>query len=159
MFSRATEWDMVERNPFDRGKPLIVKENNKRYRYLDEDEIGRLLESCPSDYTRNAVACVLHTGMRRQEVLGLKWEQIRGDFIYLSKTKTDEARQVPIDDDLAELFKTIRKRNQLTTEYRFCDKQGRPFKDLKTSFRAACKKAGSKIFAFMIYGIASQVIL
>jgi integrase len=75
MFSKATEWDMVERNPFDRGKPLIVKENNKRYRYLDEDEISRLLESCPNDYTRDTVTCVLHTGMRRQEVLGLKWKQ------------------------------------------------------------------------------------
>jgi len=34
--------------------------------------------------------------MRRQEVLGLKWEQIRGGFIYLSETKTDEARHIPL---------------------------------------------------------------
>jgi integrase len=55
---------------------------------------------------------------------------------------------VPIDDDLAQLLKEIRGRNQLRSEFVFCDKQGRPFKDLKTSFGAACKKAGIEDFRF-----------
>ena len=43
LFTKAFEWEMVERNPFERGKSLILKENNQRLRFLSEDEIKRLL--------------------------------------------------------------------------------------------------------------------
>lgn len=148
MFSKSVEWEMTEQNPFDRGKTLSTKENNKRFRYLDEDEIGRLLEACVNDHTRDVIVAVLNTGMRKQEVLNLKWEQIRGGFIYLSKTKTDEARQIPINDDLAELLKTNRKRDQLKFEYIFCDKKGSPFNDIKRSFKATLRRAGIQDFRF-----------
>ena len=32
----------------------------------------------------------MNTGMRKGEVLSLKWSQIRNGFIYLTKTKTNE---------------------------------------------------------------------
>ena len=67
--------------------------------------------------------------MRRQEVLGLKWDQIKGGFIFLGKTKTDEARQIPIDKDLADLLKSIRKQNQLRSEHVFCDNKGKTIRN------------------------------
>ena len=149
IFTKALEWEMIERSPFDKGKSLLMKENNKRFRYLDQDEIDHLLENCINDYTRDITVTVLNTGMRRQEVLGLKWEQIRRDgFIYLNKTKTDEARQIPINDDLGELFKDIRQRKQLRSEYVFCNDKGRPFNDIKTSFKASLRRAGIEDFRF-----------
>ncbi len=39
IFTKAVEWEMMERSPFDRGKSLILKENNMRMRFLMEDEI------------------------------------------------------------------------------------------------------------------------
>jgi integrase len=138
----------MERNPFDKGKSLLMKENNKRFRYLTEEEIDGLLENCINDYTSDITVAAINTGMRKQEVLGLKWEQIRGDFIYLSKTKTDESRQIPINDDLAELFKDIRTRNQLKYEYVFCDDKGKSFKDIKVSFNSSLKRAGIEDFTF-----------
>lgn len=148
LFTKAVEWEMIERSPFDKGKSLLMKENNKRFRYLDEDEIGRLLSACTNTRTRDIIETVIHTGMRRQEVLGLKWEQIRGGFIYLTETKTNEARQIPINDDLAALFKRIRATNQLRYEYVFCDKKGRPFREVKKSFMASLRKAGIEDFRF-----------
>jgi len=148
VFSKAVEWEMIEQNPFTKGKALVVKANNKRFRYLTEDEIQRLLDNCVNDYTNDIVTAVLNSGMRRQEVLSLKWNQIRNGFIYLTKTKTDESRQIPINDDLAELFKDIRKRNQLKFEYVFCDSKGRPFKQITRSFHASLKKAGIDDFRF-----------
>jgi integrase len=148
LFSKAIEWEMIERNPFDSGKTLLTKENNRRYRYLDKDEIDRLLESCVNGYTRDIIITVINTGMRRQEVLSLNWSQIRNGFIYLSRTKTDESRQIHINDDLAELFKDIRKRNQLRSDYVFCDKIGKPFTEIKRSFHAALRKAGIENFRF-----------
>jgi integrase len=148
LFTKGVEWEMMEQNPFTKGKALVVKANNKRFRYLTENEIEKLLDNCVNDYTRDIITTVINTGMRRQEVLSLKWNQIRNGFIYLTKTKTDEARQVPINDDLAELFKSIRKRNQLKFEYVFCDSRGRPFKQINKSFQASLKKAGIEDFRF-----------
>ena len=44
IFSKAVEWEMMEKNPFDKGKSLQMKENNKRLRYLKEGEIPKLLD-------------------------------------------------------------------------------------------------------------------
>lgn len=148
LFTKALEWEMAEENPFTKGKALVVKANNKRFRYLTEDEITTLLDKCINPYTRDIVTTVINSGLRRQEVLGLKWNQIRNGFIYLNKTKTDESRQIPINDDLAELFKGIRQRNQLRSEYVFCDNKGRPFKQINKSFQASLRRAGIEDFRF-----------
>ena len=79
---------------------LLSKENNKRLRHLDQDEIGRLLDACINDHTRDIIETVIHTGMRRQEVLSLKWNRMTGGFIHLTRTKADEVREIPINDDL-----------------------------------------------------------
>lgn len=111
IFSKAVEWEMIDRSPFDRGKSLILKENNSCLRYLTQEEINRLLDACPvrviefpqkrghiqkmtrrdPNYLREIVECALLTGMRKSEILSLKWEQVRNGFIYLTKTKTNEA--------------------------------------------------------------------
>jgi len=150
---------MIERSPFDKGKSLLIKENNKRFRYLDQDEIANLLENCINDYTKDIIVTVLNTGMRRQEVLSLKWNQVRNGFIYLTETKTDESRQIPINDDLADLFKGIRQKNQLRSEYVFCNDRGNPFNDIKTSFKASLRRAGIEDFRFHDLSIPLQVIL
>ena len=79
--------------------------------------------------------------MRFVSILSLKWSQIQKGSIYLDKTKTDEARQIPINNGLAECFKSIRKRQILGTEYISCDQNGH-IKDYRTAFNAALKRAG-----------------
>lgn len=107
IFTKAHEWEMIEENPFSKGKSLVFKENNQRTRFLDEDEIRNLLDNCPP-YLHKIVTCGLNTGMRRGEILSLKWSQIRNGFIYLRETKTNEPRQIPINDSLKSMFKQIR---------------------------------------------------
>ncbi len=109
---------MIERSPFERGRTLLLKENNKRLRYLSEEEIGRLMAECPK-HLRRIIECALHTGMRRGEILNLKWSQIRSGFIYLEKTKTNEDRQVPVDDYLLGMFQAIRQEQPMGSEYVF----------------------------------------
>lgn len=107
MFNKGVEWEMIEESPFKKGKTLMLKENNERIRFLADGEIVQLLSECPKHLNR-VVVCALNTGMRRGEILGLKWEQIRNGFIYLRKTKTNEARQIPINDTLETMFRQIR---------------------------------------------------
>ena len=71
LFSKAFEWEMVEQSPFERGKSLMLKENNERVRFLNDDEIQRLLENS-TPHLRDIVICAINTGMRRGEILNLK---------------------------------------------------------------------------------------
>lgn len=147
MLQKAVEWEMIERNPFDKGKPLWLKLNNKRKRYLNEDEIERLLESSKG-CARDIIEVAINTGMRRKEILRLKWNQIRDGFIYLSETKTDEAREIPMNDDLAELIRNLKKRKTQNIDYIFCSRNGNPYRNINNSFRIALKKAKIRDFKF-----------
>jgi integrase len=161
MLGKAVEWEMNKQNPFEIGQSLMFKENNERLRYLSEDEINKLLTECsrlviklPSknsknrsvkradvDYLRNIVECAINSGMRKEEVLSLKWDQIRDGMIYLKKTKSNKKRQVPINNTLAGLFRAIRKKQGLTSEYVFVY-QSKRINDVKTAYNAALKRAG-----------------
>jgi len=150
MLKKAVSWGMLERSPFEKGETLHLRENNRRLRYLSTEEIQALLKECPA-HLRDIVEIDLLTGMRRGELLSLKWSQIAGGFIYLHETKTDEARQIPILKDLEAVFKRIRQyqwAKGLKSEYVFCGDQGRPFKEVKRSFASACKRAGITDFRF-----------
>jgi integrase len=79
IWTKAVEWELLDKSPFDKGKSLMLKENNQRLRFLDEEEIDSLLDACP-DYLRRLVMCAILTGMRRGEILSLKWDQVRNGF-------------------------------------------------------------------------------
>ncbi len=180
LFSKAVEWDLIEGSPFRRGRSLILKENNSRLRYLSADEISKLLASCPV-HLRNIVICALNTGMRRGEILDLKWSQIRDGFIYLHKTKTDEPRQIPVNETLEAVFHEIRKSQQIGSEHVFIyslkNKRkeapapqglkvinpivGNGVKEVKRSFSTALKKAGIENFRFhdLRHTFASHMVM
>ena len=166
MLNKAVEWGMLENNPFNKGSRLMLKENNHKLRFLSESEIEDLLKACDNlkthtPHLRPIVETPLNTGMRREEMLSLKWEQIRNGFIYLTETKSGKARQIPINDRLAEVFKVVRRGNQLKSPYVFCDSQGRRFLEVKRSFASACRKAGIEAFRFhdLRHTFASQLVM
>lgn len=160
LFNKAVEWDMMEKSPFEHKQSLRLKENNKRVRFLNEDEITSLLSAC-APHLKPIVETAILTGMRRGEILSLKWDQIRGGFIYLEKTKTNEARQIPVSDDLEAIFKDIRHKDGLRYEHVFTFR-GQPIeRDLHVCFGAALKRAGLVGFHFhdLRHTFASQLIL
>ncbi|MBM4295057.1 MAG: site-specific integrase [Deltaproteobacteria bacterium] len=160
ILSKAVEWGLLESSPFKKGKRLIIKENNQRLRFLSKAEIEVLLKEC-LPHLRPIVETALLTGMRRGELLSLKWEQVRNGFIYLTETKSGKARQIPINDRLAEVFREIRRGNQLKSEFVFCDSQGRRFLEVKRSFASACKRAGVEDFRFhdLRHTFASRLVM
>ena len=145
LLSKAVEWDMLEHSPFRKVKGLFYKENNKRLRFLTKEESERLLQNC-KDYLHPIVITALNTGMRKGEILSLKWAQIRNGFIYLTTTKTNEPRQIPINKTLQALFQSLPR--HIKSDFVFCDRNGKPFGDIKKSFNAALKKAGIVDFHF-----------
>lgn len=161
LFRKAVEWEMIEKSPFDMGKSLQLKENNNRVRYLTEDEIKRLLEECKHQkHLYWIVVCALNTGMRRGEILNLKWENIRNGFIYLEKTKTKERREIPINDELDRVFKEIRKEQGLSSEYVFTY-QRKHILRIDRSFKGALRRAGIENFRFhdLRHTFASHLVM
>jgi len=150
MFTKAVEWDMVRQNPFSAGGRLHRKENNVILRFLSEDEITRLLAICTGNmkYLHDIIVCAINTGMRKGEILSLEWDQIRNGQIYLTDTKGQKPREIPINDDLDALFKDIRKRVGLRQKLVFTY-QGKPIADnVKNGFKSALRKAGIDKFRF-----------
>ena len=160
MLSKAVEWGLLESSPFKKGKRLMFKENNQRLRFLSETEVEALLNACTL-HLQAIVEVALLTGMRRGELLGLQWEQIRNGFIYLTENKSGKARQIPINERLAVILRDLRGKNQLKSQYVFCDPQGRRFYEVKRSFTSACKRAGLEDFRFhdLRHTFASHLVM
>ncbi len=145
---------------------MILKENNRRLRFLSEDEIEKLLNECKG-HLRDIVECAIHTGMRKSEILNLKWSQIKNGFIYLKKTKTQNPRKIPVNDTLEAIFNRVKRNFKLriadgkkNTDYIFTF-HVEPVMDIKTSFKVTCDNAGIEDFHFhdLRHTFASQLIL
>jgi integrase len=74
-----------------------LKANNTRVRYLTDDEESRLIAALPA-WLRPLITIAIRTGMRRGELLKLKWEDI--DFtsgsIFVRTSKSGEGRRMPM---------------------------------------------------------------
>ena len=160
MLNKAVEWGMLAASPLDRHKPLMLRENNHRLRFLTEEEIGRLI-AASAPHLAHIIKVAIHTGMRRGELLDLKWEQIRHGFIYLTETKTGKARQIPINDQVARVFKELRRENQMKSPYVFLGPDGVRLYGVKRSFESACRRAGIEDFRFndLRHTFASHLVM
>jgi integrase len=160
-FAKIAEWDMIEKSPFEKGKSLLLKENNQRIRYLSEDEIKRLLAACEGKlHLHRIVMCALHTGMRKGEILNLKWDQIKSGFIYLRETKTKNRREIPVNDQLAQVFKEIRKEEGFKSKNVFTY-HSQTISRVDRAFKGALERAGIEDFKFhdLRHTFASHVLM
>lgn len=79
------------------------KEDNEYIRWLSKEEEEQLLNLLPERISA-FVEILIHTAMRRGELLTMKPEQVDGDYARLWKTKTKKARSVPLTDRAKELL-------------------------------------------------------
>jgi integrase len=78
----------------------------------------------------------------------LRWDQIINGMIFLKNTKSNKPRQIPISEHPEEVLREVRLRHQLKSPLVFCNKNGKRFNDIRTSFKSACRKAGIFDFPF-----------
>ena len=91
----------------------------------------------------------LNTGMRKGEVLGLKWENVdlKHGFVLLERTKNGERREIPINATLRSTFQNVIRR--LDVPYVFHDPAtGKRYQGVRTSFKTALRKAKIEDFHF-----------
>jgi integrase len=145
MYTKAIEWGYVKTNPAKGIKRL--KEPPGRLRYLKPEEIKRLLEAC-NGYLRAIVITALNTGMRKAEILNLRWSDVdlKNRKITIVNTKNNESRVIPINQTLYQELLRLFEKSQ--GEYVFANRDGRPFGDIKRGFSSALKKAKIEDFRF-----------
>lgn len=132
-----------------------LPEPKGRTRYLDDDERKNLLKACLASTNEHLYAVVvlaLSTGMRKGEILGLRWPQInleRG-IIVLSDTKNGEHRGVPLVGKALEIVKDYDKArtDEDETDLLFPGKAGDKPVDMKKAWQAALEKAEIENFRF-----------
>ncbi|MHC4277820.1 MAG: tyrosine-type recombinase/integrase [Planctomycetota bacterium] len=161
MLGKAVDWGMVGEDALKtirRVKPL--KTPPGRLRYLSQEDCQALIEAC-SIHLKPIVMTALNTGMRRGEILGLRWEQVdlKHGFILLDITKNGERREIPINATLRATIEAIP--HGLESKYVFFDRNGNPFKDVKKSFHTALKRAGIRDFRFhdLRHTFASHLVM
>ncbi len=158
MFNKAKEWGKASENPVLKVK--LLKEENRRVRYLETEEIKALLDAC-SDHLKPIVITALNTGMRKGEILSLKWPDVdlRQKIIYIYNSKSGKSRKVDINDWLVQTLIKVRKHPE--SPYVFCNKDGKTYGDIRKSFDNAKRRAGIKDFRFhdLRHTFASHLVM
>lgn len=144
--NKAVEWELVDKNPAA-GVPLF-NEDNKIERYLNEEELQRLLIVLRTD--ANRMVCqialfLLSTGARLNEALQAKWGQIdrvqRVWRISAEHSKSKRMRSVPLNDSALDVL------DQLCTEGKFSNlfinhQTGKPYTTIMKVWTRLREKAG-----------------
>jgi integrase len=102
MLNWAVGREYLDRTPFRRGTEVLIRmelEDNKRRRRISEEEEGALL-TVASPHLRSMIIAALDTGMRRGEMLALRFADIdwKRRMITLrgATTKSRRTRMMPI---------------------------------------------------------------
>ncbi len=129
-FSDAVrEWHWLHDNPLRR----VAKEQESqgRVRYLSDEERKRLLDACRKSELPELYLIVLFaitTGMRRGELLGLRWSDVdleRGVAV-IHHTKNGDRRSVPIVPEVAALLRQHGRVRRLDSDMVFPSPGKRP---------------------------------
>ncbi|MCB9748200.1 MAG: site-specific integrase, partial [Candidatus Omnitrophica bacterium] len=158
LFSKAVIWEKIFNNPAKNVK--FIREPAGRLRFLEQEEIIKLLGNC-SERLFPIVVLAVNTGMRRGEILNLKWSDVnyKHNIITLHDTKNGEKREVYINEQVKSALIRVEKNPE--SPYIFCNYNGKPFYDIRKSFFTALKKSGIKDFHFhdLRHTFASQLAM
>jgi integrase len=158
MYTKAVQWGFVKNNPL--RCVMKFKEPPGRVRYLVRDEIKTLIACC-ADHLKPIVAMALTTGMRKSEILNLRWSDVDMDnrLITIRKTKNNRMKILPINRILHNTLNKLGPRKD--SSYIFTNKDGKPFKQVHRGFKAALRRAGIKDFRFhdLRHTFASHLVM
>lgn len=138
LFVEAIENDFCNKNPMQKVKiPHVTERQREAFTMADVKIILRYAMRYPNRRTAVAIMALLLTGLRRGELLGLKWADVTDDtltvnravylkngkpFVEEHKAKTASSlRTVPLVPELSHMIHTLPKHG----EFIFCTKSGK----------------------------------
>jgi integrase len=139
MFEFAVRVGMLDANPTLGVRRARVRSDG--WHAWSEEEIAQYEAHHPlGSKARLALALLLYTAQRRQDVVKLGWQHVRGNSIALRQAKTGRSLLVPIAPALAEALASV-PRGNLTF---LTDQYGKAYTSdaLGHTFRRWCRAAG-----------------
>jgi integrase len=159
MLSKAVEWELVDRNHAQECKLFKLDDERQPIRVLSQDEESKLLTTCEgTELKRRApllkpiILIALYTGLRRGEILRLRWADIdfESDVLTVQRAKTPagQGRHVNINSRLREALLALKQKAK--SEWLFPSpnrfqrqtESERHLMDVKKAFHRAVKLAG-----------------
>ncbi|WP_417507864.1 tyrosine-type recombinase/integrase [Marinomonas gallaica] len=178
-FNRAVEWEFIDSHNLSSVK--LIKQDNTRIRYLSKEEEERLLEGIQArnqsvresdktkahikfvDFVEPLVITAMNTGMRKGELLTLKWEHVSFPNRYLTirseNAKSKKTRTIPLNDTVLNLFDSWRAQNP-DADYVFVS-NNQPVEFFQYPWQSLLKEAGIENFRFhdLRHHFASKLVM
>jgi integrase len=142
MLNRALEWEDITECLVN-WRRIKKFDEYGRDRTLTDDEFSRLIEAAERvPHLRDFLLIALNTGMRKGEILGLRWEYIDFDGRTISVPRNLRKNRkpliIPMNQTLIDIFSNI----QRTGDFVFINGEtGDRLKNLSRSFKTACRRA------------------
>ena len=169
MLKMAVRWGYIGVNVVADVQKMIVHE--KTPRFLSQEEIQRLLQSAKNSYAYPIIVTAIHTGMRKSELLNLKWSDIDFDQLVVViqakkdwHTKNYRIRTLQLTPALYNALKEHRKLQVelgVQCEYVFTYKGVRIKNGIDATLRKIVKKAGLENVTLhtLRHTFASQLVM
>ena len=137
IFNCAIDWKKVAANPVRKVRFLKVPDCPKRILSPSEEE--RLIAAAPQNL-KPIIMLGLNTGMRRGEILNLKWQDVKlaKRVISVVQAKTGKVKYIPLNETALKILLNLDRRG----EYIFRNRDGSPYDSLYRGFQGAVKRAG-----------------
>jgi integrase len=146
IFNIGIKNELIKTTPMKAVK--MMKEDNHKIRYLTADEEARLFKELP-EHLKPIVICALQTGLRKSNILQLRWELVDLEFRFIEvlaqQNKGHKIIKIPISDKLLEILESLPR----NSEYVFANPDtGKPYRDISEGFKNACDRANIENFRF-----------
>lgn len=134
--------DTIESNPV-----MVLKQKRvdrsivKKTAYLTQEEARIVLKGLSGHPVEVAVSLMLFTGLRKNEALSLRWDNVSEDLIRIKDTKNHREHLIPITEQIQRILNTIPKSS---SQYLFpspVNKQ-RYIKDVRATLKRIEKRTG-----------------
>lgn len=141
------EWLWLPHNP----ARSIKKPNagNGKTRFFDQDEVQKIKALCiesGNSYLLPIFILALHSGMRRGEVLSLKWENIsfKNKEIHLPTSKNGEPRDIPMTEEVFTILSNLASSKQIDSSGLLFPSKNDAFKpiDIRSAWEKVLQNAG-----------------
>jgi integrase len=142
----AVEWELIGANPAHGVKSPKVAPG--RVRYLQPGELRAVLKACP-EWLRPIAGLAVATGMRRGEILGLRWLDVdsKGGRIMLPQTKNGAARIVYLNNLAQQALASVPREDAKATDLVFTGESITP-ENVSLAFLRACRSVNISDFRF-----------
>ncbi len=139
LLTKAVEWSLLSENVGSKVKLLPVQ--NQSLRYLSGEELERLVNAA-SGYLRPLIIVAVTTGLRRGELLALKWTDVnfKTGYIQLLDQKNGQLSYIPMNPEVIAVLHKIPHR--FDSPYVFSKRNGKAPMDVFYGFQKALKRSG-----------------